>query len=315
MRIPFFEVVAPAQTVLLAGAGGGFDVYAALPLYFSLRSLGKTVHLANLSFTNLAVCEGERPCPEILKVTCASEGPSFYFPELALCEWLADQEISQPVFAIEKAGVKPVSRAYQWLQQELKPDTIILLDGGTDILMRGDEPALGTPEEDISSLLAVAALENVERKLVACIGFGIDHHHGVCHSLVLENIATLIESDGFLGSWSLTRDMPEARLFHSAVLHANERYPEMPSIVNNSITWATQGWCGDRHFTDRTEGSKLFLNPLMSQYWTFRLEHLAAQLLYRGHVEWTETWTQLALDIETFRARLPKLRDWADIPH
>lgn len=182
-------------------------------------------------------------------------------------------------------------------------------------MMRGDEPALGTPEEDISSLLAVASLAGVERKIVACIGFGIDHHHGVSHALALENIAALIESDGFLGSWSLTRDMPEARLYRSAIKHANERYSQMPSIVNNSIMYATQGWFGDRHFTDRTAGGKLFLNPLMSLYWTFQLEVLAAQLLYRDYVKSTETWMHLALEIEKFRARLPQLREWVDIPH
>jgi hypothetical protein len=53
LRIPFFDVVRDAKTVLLAGAGGGCDVYSAVPLYVGLRAAGKTVHLANLSFTSL----------------------------------------------------------------------------------------------------------------------------------------------------------------------------------------------------------------------------------------------------------------------
>ena len=39
--------------MLVAGAGGGFDVYTGLPIYGRLRKLGKRVFLANLSFTNL----------------------------------------------------------------------------------------------------------------------------------------------------------------------------------------------------------------------------------------------------------------------
>jgi len=31
------------ERVLIAGAGGGFDVYAGLPLYFALRAAGKRV--------------------------------------------------------------------------------------------------------------------------------------------------------------------------------------------------------------------------------------------------------------------------------
>jgi hypothetical protein len=36
--------------ILIAGAGGGFDVYAGLPLYVALRAVGREVFLANLTF-------------------------------------------------------------------------------------------------------------------------------------------------------------------------------------------------------------------------------------------------------------------------
>ncbi|MGI5177437.1 hypothetical protein ACQEVZ_13995 [Dactylosporangium sp. CA-152071] len=50
---PLFAALAGARSVLVAGAGGGFDVYAGLPLALALRAQGKVVHLANLSFTAL----------------------------------------------------------------------------------------------------------------------------------------------------------------------------------------------------------------------------------------------------------------------
>ncbi|MFI5912613.1 hypothetical protein [Dactylosporangium sp. NPDC051541] len=43
---PLFTALAPARNVLIAGAGGGFDVYAGLPLAFALQSGGTRVHLA-----------------------------------------------------------------------------------------------------------------------------------------------------------------------------------------------------------------------------------------------------------------------------
>ena len=60
MKIPLFTELEGAQNILIVGAGGGFDVFCGLPLYFWLRNAGKTVHLANLSFSELGFCEGER---------------------------------------------------------------------------------------------------------------------------------------------------------------------------------------------------------------------------------------------------------------
>ncbi len=44
---PLFAALEPARRVLVAGAGGGFDVYAGLPLALALKAQGKHVHLAS----------------------------------------------------------------------------------------------------------------------------------------------------------------------------------------------------------------------------------------------------------------------------
>ncbi len=44
-RPPWLEVLEAAQTVLIAGAGGGFDLYSGLPLALWLESRGKSVVL------------------------------------------------------------------------------------------------------------------------------------------------------------------------------------------------------------------------------------------------------------------------------
>ena len=57
-RIPLFDRLRDARSVLVAGAGGGFDIYAGLQLAVALsaegKAEGKNVHLANLSFSSLA---------------------------------------------------------------------------------------------------------------------------------------------------------------------------------------------------------------------------------------------------------------------
>lgn len=50
---PLFTRLRDHHRILVAGAGGGFDVYAGLPLAHALRAQGKQVHLANLAFSDL----------------------------------------------------------------------------------------------------------------------------------------------------------------------------------------------------------------------------------------------------------------------
>lgn len=78
--------------------------------------------------------------------------------------------------------------------------------------MRGDESGLGTPEEDLTSVAALAAIEGPDR-LVVSIGFGVDAYHGVSHGLVLENIAALERDGAYLGAFSVPRASREGALF------------------------------------------------------------------------------------------------------
>ncbi|GAB3153567.1 hypothetical protein GCM10027290_46570 [Micromonospora sonneratiae] len=54
---PLFAALGKARNVLIAGAGGGFDIYAGLPLAVALLDAGTRVHLANLSFTQLELLD------------------------------------------------------------------------------------------------------------------------------------------------------------------------------------------------------------------------------------------------------------------
>src|ERR1700677_3918845 len=178
LHLPFFTELDKAQTILL---GGGFDIFSGLPLYFGLRSAGKKVHLANLSFSHLEAVTGKRLAPAVLEVTADSVGASGYFPEFYLSQWFRRRGEEVPVFCFEKVGCKPLLEGYRAVVNHVQAVAVVLIDGGTDSLMRGDEAGLGTPEEDIASIAAVDELD-VANKFLVCLGFGVDSFHRVCHA-------------------------------------------------------------------------------------------------------------------------------------
>lgn len=310
--LPFFERLEGARAVLLAGAGGGFDVFAGLPLYFALARRGVRVHLANLSFTNLDRVEGRRLAPAVVEVGPESRGPTGYFPEKHLCRWLRDEGYEARVHAFDKVGVVPLRRAYEALARELAVDALVLVDGGSDSLLRGDEVGLGTPSEDMASIAAARDLD-VPVKLLASIGFGVDAFHGVCHAHVLEAVAALTKDGGYLGAFSLLPEMPELGLYRSAVEAVHAAMPAQASIVNASILSAAEGDYGDVHRTDRTRGSRLWINPLMAMYFTFELGAVARRVRYLAELDGTQTLFEVSAIIEAYQ-RGTDLRPRAAIP-
>lgn len=309
-----------ARSVIVAGAGGGFDVYAGLPIAQALRELGKTVHLANLSFTDLsAVAAASWVHPDVAVVDHDTDGPSDYFPERTFARWLHATGRPSTVHALRRTGVAPLTAGYEALVDRLDADAVVLVDGGTDILMFGDEAGLGTPEEDMASLAAVNALVVARAPqftaIVTCIGFGIDAFHGVDHTQVLQNIATLERAGGYLGAASLTRTSPEGQAYLDAVAHAQDYTPRRPSIVNGSIAAAVRGEFANAQFTTRTHDTELFINPLMALYFAFDLPTLAAHSLYLDQLTHTTTAHQITRAIETFRELLPRTRPRRTFPH
>ncbi len=299
LRLP--SALEASQNILIAGAGGGFDVYTGLPMYERLRALGKRVYLANLSFTYLGGTNAKPITPALYAVHKTTEGEDFYFPERTLASFLSARTgVDVTVYAFDRIGVAAVREGYRHLVQSLSLDAIVLTDGGTDILMRGDEAGLGTPAEDMMSLAAVAKLE-VPTRLVICLGFGIDSYHGICHANWLENVAGLIQSGGFLGAVALRKEMPEVQSYIDAVNAADQVIPGRSSIVNGSVVSALEGHFGDYHRGTRTQSSKLFISPLMSLLWAFDLGSVARLNLYLDRLELTRsTWDVLAA-IESFR--------------
>lgn len=312
LRLPFFDELDGARRVLIAGCGGGYDVFCGLPLYFGLRDTGKEVYLANLSFSLLPMTADCRLAPALARVTADTPILTSYFPEVHLASWFRRRGEEVPIYCFDRTGTRPLLEGYRELVARFEIDTLVLVDGGTDSLMRGDEVGLGTPHEDIASIAAADDLE-VERKILACLGFGVDSYHGVCHAHFLEAVAEITKAGGYLGMFSLLEEMPEVKLFREAADAVFAAMPHYPSIVSSSILSALAGEYGDYHATSRTSGSRLWINPLMPVYWTFRIEQIARRILYLDEMKATVEYGDVLRLVEVFRHRLEKIRPWEDM--
>lgn len=189
------------------------------------------------------VCKG---CYEITANTVTSD-PS-YCPELYLCHYFKEKKNKLiSVFTFEhEISIADLRAAYEQLVQQLSVDTIILVDGGTDSLMRGDEEGLGTPAEDITSIAAVYSLDpNIApNRYLYAIGFGIDSFHGVHHSQFLENVSKIIKNhqNSYLGCFSVVRESVEFALFKEAVSVTSIQLTHNQIFYCHSPTTCLQRW-------------------------------------------------------------------------
>src|SRR5437879_609942 len=92
LNLPVIEDLFACRNLLIAGMGGGFDVFCGLPIYFELRERGQNVHLAALSFSpHLERMKGgTRLATNLASATPAHTGTVIYFPELYLSRWFRE---------------------------------------------------------------------------------------------------------------------------------------------------------------------------------------------------------------------------------
>lgn len=301
---PFLRKLEDSQSILIAGAGGGFDVFCGLPLFFALRKGKAKVHLANLSFSfRHGEITGEHLSQDLVKVTAGSMGNDYYFPEKFLCQWMARKNMDHPIYCLRPGGIPDVLESYKRLQERLQFDAVILVDGGVDSILRGDENRIGTPLEDMSSLAALMQID-VPCKQLLCLGYGAETD--VCHASALETIAQLTRNKAFLGGLVLSSDMEEVKMFVEACEFVFFEMRGYESVICSSIISALEGKYGDHHRTRRTVGSKLWINPLMTIYWAFDVLRVTQSIAYFHELSETKTVLEISRIIRSFREQNEK---------
>ena len=244
---PLFGELADCDNILLAGAGGGFDIYSGIPLYFALRSQNKNVHLAKS-----VVCLAQRPRSQsewitVLKSPRKPKAPALISPKRLCVNGLMNEtSISAVVYSFPQTGVVPLKKSYDYLVSELDLDAIVLLDGGTDSLMRGDETGLGTPSEDAASLVAVSQT-NVRKKAL-----NLPWVWGRSFSWSLSRAVSGSRggpNEGWCISWCIfcfCLKQKRQKKYADLVAYSTDK-TSRPSIVNTSIASAVAGEFGNHH--------------------------------------------------------------------
>lgn len=271
------DIIKQKNNILITGIGGGFDIYAGIPIYHLLKKIGKQVHLANYSFTDfdqiITSCQPEIINKDLLGITGNAPIVLEYFPEGYLAEWLKlVYKNDIPVWCFRKTGVLPLINSYKYLVDKLKIDLILLIDGGVDSIMTGAEEGSGTILEDSVSLAAISQIENID-KISICIGFGTEVEEKLSHYNALMNMATLVKNNAFYGSCSLVNNMECYKIYKSACYYVFNKEFHKTSHIHRRILPAIEGEFGDFHATDEDEfGLELFITPLMSIYWLFKTD-------------------------------------------
>jgi hypothetical protein len=293
LNLPILDQLSASQDVLIAGAGGGFDVFIGLPLYFTLRALGKAVHLANYTFCDMSIVNRISE-PEVLvdNLVVGARGDirhPFYFPEGYLAQWFKEvRDETATVWMFANTGVAPLTRAYERLARHLGIDAVILVDGGVDSLMRGDEERPGSLIEDTISLAAIEPLD-IPVKILACLGFGTEVEERLGHHHALENMAALASEGAFWGSCALTAQMEAFQLFEAAARYVWEQPHHPVSHISTRIIPAVHGEFGNHHMYEDNSRENLYISPLMSLYWFFDANAVVRRSLLADVLRPTDT--------------------------
>jgi hypothetical protein len=306
---PVLERLGRPRRVLLAGCGGGYDVLGAVALRHAMRAAGVEVELASLSFCYLNGLTGarqDREVPNLYAIGGDAATEHAYCPEAWLARWLdAEHGGTHVVWGFDKTGVRPLARAYRALVERLAIDAIVLVDGGIDAVLRGDETSLGTPSEDLASLAAATA-QSVPVAL-ACVGMTAELRDGIAHAQVLERFSELARAGAYFGATALIAGTPACDAYARALDHvlAGQR-DQKRSHVHRVITRAVAGEFG-------AVAPHVWLSPLASLYWLFDAQAVARTHLFLDELRATDTIWEVAARVEAARKVLA-VRERSTIP-
>ena len=300
MRItqPLDPFLTRPRKILLAGCGGGYDVFGAVPLVVEWMQAGHEVHLANLTFCAVERLPGAMPheqVPNLYSVGAQAATESMYCPEAWLARWMEEKlGVERPVWCFQKTGARPLAQAYQALIDELGIDTVVLVDGGVDSILRGDEVSLGTPAEDLVTLAALQRVK-VEQAFVVCVGMGAEMRDGISHAQVLERIAALTSRDAFFGVTSMLKMTEAGAHYLDAVAYTFAgQATQRQSHIHKVISAAMNGEFG-------ATAPHVWLSPILPMYWYFDYSAIAQDHLFLQHLVDTDEIWQVTLLVEGLR--------------
>lgn len=280
LNIPISVVIQlqKSKNILIMGMGGGFDCFGGLPIYFTLKKMGMNVHLANYTQTNW---ESVNRDSEVIPMSSTCVGvtgniinPSDNFPEAYLANWLKEIKgiDNTPVWTFRRdQSVKDYTSSIDVLAKHLEIDTILLVDGGVDSIMQGNEDGSG---EMMGDTLTLAAIKNssITTRILSAVGFGTELESRLSHYLALENMANISKQGGFHGSCSLVDFMDSFSQYKEACEYVWNQPGHTKDHAQVRIISSAEGEFGDYHMFPMEKNIDVFISPLSSVYWFFNAD-------------------------------------------
>jgi len=271
-----FDCIAP---VLIMGCGGGYDIFTGLPIYFSLVNQGVQTYLANFSFTDHDLLRQYQALSKyVYLINPHLTDKLAYFPELFLANKLG---VSVIAFEYEH-GVVTLEKSYIDVINTYGIKTIILVDGGCDSVLFGDEKELATPVEDMMNIFVVNKLLNdhvISLAYLSVLGITADFYEGVDPKDIEKNIKYLTETNALVCSYQLNNKCLLSQKYIETFLDCCPH----KSIVNCSIVESIMenyGLVLSKHLAPRCSSMKIEISQLTSTNYVFKLSVVANTIKY-----------------------------------
>jgi hypothetical protein len=261
--------------ILIAGCGGGYDVYTGLPLYFAIKALklNHNIYLANLSFTDSSVL---KDFPNIGSA-CYEVNDNNKELNISCIEYKLSKAINEPIYCFSCCDINDFSNSYKLLVEKHNITTILVCDGGCDSIFSGIEYELGTPVEDMITLWAIDKL-NLNTYLIL-LGANVDTFGDVRYQDMVENMDKLKELNAIIDIQQLESNMLCVKSYMDVMYQVND----MRSIVNCCILSSLEKQYGNHHHKllgDRCRLGEFNINADTSKYYILDFKKVISHIKY-----------------------------------
>jgi len=214
-----------------------------------LMKLEKNVFIHSYSFGHISLIDKNAlqiwKNPDVKLINATLLPNKEYDPELQMCAFLdlkyPDQAPHEIYASYARDWCVPKLKSfYDFLVEKHNIDCIIIIDGGSDSLMKGDESGLGDPIEDAVSVMAANLIEKQIPKILLAVGVGSDRFNDVSDASTLRAIAEITRLGGFLGSISLEPNNA-GLAFYSSCLHYIYERQTFRSVLSGVIVASAWG--------------------------------------------------------------------------
>lgn len=236
------------KKVLLFGVGGGFDIIACLPLYYTLRMKGYDVELANYSVVDFGLfpqlAEPIILNNDIYGAIGKVKGSVEHYPEGHLSQWFKtgfDEEVA--VWMFRQQAVPQLIKNLNFFVDKLDIGAIVLCGAGARSIMTGDEEGCG---EMLYPTIVLSAVRQVELKSFL-FTLGVNTSGGRrAESMfnAMESIQALIYSGAYYGGCVMEKKMDCFQYYKSAYEFVVDQHAHQKSPIHEMILTSALGGFG-----------------------------------------------------------------------